>query len=258
MDSVLAGSLASLAAGLATGVGALAVFFDRKPDARRQDLLLGFAAGVMVAASFFSLLLPAIERSAAAHPGNAFAPALIAVAGFLLGAGAIALANERIPHRHPVQGAQGPMAPSLSRVQLFIIAITIHNFPEGIAVGVGYAGGDPAGASALAMGIGLQNIPEGLAVAVALASAGTSRWKAFAVGTATGLVEPIGGFLGAAIVSLFAPVLPWALAFAAGAMIYIVSHEIIPETHSRGNQRQATAGLVVGLAAMMFLDVALG
>jgi ZIP family zinc transporter len=212
----------------------------------------------MLSASFFSLLLPAIERSAVTHSDSTYLPALIATAGLLLGAGAIALANDWLPHRHPVQGPQGPAAPALSHIQLFVIAITIHNFPEGVAVGVGFAGGDQSGAIALATGIGLQNIPEGLAVAVALASAGASRWKAFVIGTATGLVEPIGGLLGAGVVSVFAPVLPWALAFAAGAMLYVVSHEIIPETHSRGNQRQATAGLIAGLAAMMFLDVAFG
>ncbi|MCW5713703.1 MAG: ZIP family metal transporter [Bauldia sp.] len=257
MNVILAGFLASLAAGLATGLGGVAVLFRRQISRRGQDLLLGFAAGVMLSASFFSLILPALERSREAGATDIVA-ALIAVAGVLLGVGAMAVANEIVPHRHAVQGRQGPRSAVMSNVHLLVLAITIHNLPEGLAVGVGYAGGDEAGATALALGIGLQNIPEGLAVAVALVAAGMSRIRAMAIATATGLVEPIGGLLGVTVVTLAAPILPWALHFAAGAMIYVVSHEIIPETHSRGFQREATAGLAVGLVAMMFLDVAFG
>ena len=257
MNAVLLGFLASLGAGLMTGLGALAVLFGWNIKAKQQDILLGFAAGVMLAASFFSLFIPALERLEGSYAGSLI-PALIAVVGTVIGAGAMAAVNELIPHSHPVQGRQGPVLPYLSEVWLFVAAITIHNFPEGMAVGVGYAGGDTAGGTALAVGIGLQNIPEGLAVAVARVATGVGRLRAFAIATATGLVEPVGGLLGAGIVSVFQPLLPWALVFAAGAMIYVVSHEIIPETHSRGYQREATAGLTIGLAVMMFLDVALG
>ena len=257
MNTILLGSLASLAAGLMTGLGALPAWFGRSIGTRAQDILLGFAAGVMLAASFFSLIIPAIEHAAASHEGN-WIPAIVAVVGVLLGAGAMMLADMLVPHWHPVQGRQGPTSQLFGKVWLFVAAITIHNIPEGLAVGVGFAGGDVEAGTALAIGIGLQNLPEGMAVAVALVAIGRSKSVAFLIALATGLVEPIGGFLGVGIAVVFEPLLPWALAFAAGAMIYVVSHEIIPETHSRGFQRQATMGLIAGLALMMFLDVALG
>ncbi|MHA1559773.1 MAG: ZIP family metal transporter [Alphaproteobacteria bacterium] len=257
MSTILLGFLASLGAGLMTGLGALPALLGHAMGTRGQDTLLGFAAGVMLAASFFSLIIPAIEHSAATQDGM-WIPALIAVAGVVIGAGAMALADMLIPHWHPVQGRQGPASPLLSKVWLFVAAITIHNFPEGLAVGVGFSGGDTAAGATLAVGIGLQHIPEGLAVAVALISIGHSRIAAFLIALATGLIEPVGGLLGVSVAVAFRPLLPWALVFAAGAMIYVVSHEIIPETHSRGFQREATGGLIVGLVLMMFLDVALG
>jgi zinc transporter, ZIP family len=251
------GALGSLLAGMMTGVGALPVLLRRDVPVRAQDALLGFAAGVMLAASFFSLLLPSLEAARGLY-GEGMAPGLIAVAGVLVGAGAIALANETVPHQHFVLGRQGPVSDSLRRIWLFVLAITLHNFPEGLAVGVGFGGGDVAGGTSLAIGIGLQNAPEGLAVAVALGTEGYSRRTAFAIAAATGLVEPLGGLIGAAAVSVSEVALPWALAFAAGAMIYVISHEIIPETHRRGHENLATAGLVAGLVAMMFLDVSFG
>ena len=257
MSTILLGFLASLGAGLMTGLGALPALLGRAMGNRTQDTLLGFAAGVMLAASFFSLIIPAIEHSAATREGM-WIPALMAVAGVVIGAGAMALADMLIPHWHPVQGRQGPASPRLGKVWLFVAAITIHNFPEGLAVGVGFSDGDTAAGATLAVGIGLQNIPEGLAVAVALISIGHTRIAAFLIALATGLIEPIGGLLGVSVAVEFRPLLPWALFFAAGAMIYVVSHEIIPETHSRGFQREATGGLIVGLVLMMFLDVALG
>lgn len=255
MNIVITGTLASAAAGGMTVVGAVPALFGKRIPSRVQDALLGFAAGVMLAASFFSLIIPAIEASKRMF-GGTYVPAGIAVAGFLLGVTVVALANEIVPHRHFVQGRQGPLRGG-EKVWLFVAAITIHNFPEGMAVGVGFAGPDIANATALAIGIGLQNAPEGLAVAVALIAEGYSKWSAFAVASLTAVVEPIGGFLGVGAATLSQPLLPWALSFAAGAMIYVVSHEIIPETHSRGFQNEATAGLIVGLALMMFLDVAL-
>lgn len=257
MSSVLIGFLGSLIAGLMTGVGALPVLFGRDVPQRASDTLLGFAAGVMLAASFLSLILPGIEAARAIHGSNV-AAAAVAVAGVLAGAAVLALMNERIPHEHFFQGRQGPEAETLARIWLFVLAITIHNAPEGLAVGVGLGGGDLARGGALAVGIGLQNAPEGLAVALALVSIGHTRRRAFAVATLTGLVEPVAGLLGAWAVSLSSLALPWALTFAAGAMIYVISHEIIPDTHRHGYERQATFGLTVGLVLMMFLDVAFG
>lgn len=257
METILLGTLASLAAASLTAVGAVPVLFGREVSPRAQDALLGFAAGVMLAASFFSLIVPAIAAAEGSW-GGSVAPAAIAAFGVAIGAATIALLNEWVPHRHFVQGHQGRREGSLRRVWLFVAAITIHNFPEGVAVGVGYAGGDYANATTLAVGIGLQNAPEGLAVAVALRSEGYSRGHAFMVAALTAAVEPVGGFLGAAVVTLWQQLLPFALTFAAGAMLYVISHEIIPETHTRGYQKEASAGLMIGLVLMMFLDVALG
>jgi len=224
---VLIGFLGSLLAGSMTAVGALPVFLRRDVPQRTNDTLLGFAAGVMLAASFLSLILPGIEAARAIH-GSAVAAAAVAVAGVLAGAAVLATMNEKIPHEHFFQGRQGPEAETLARIWLFVLAITIHNAPEG------------------------------LAVALALVSIGYSRRRAFWIASLTGLVEPVAGLFGAWAVGLSALALPWALTFAAGAMIYVISHEIIPETHSHGNERQATFGLVIGLALMMFLDVAFG
>lgn len=257
MDIVALGTLASLAAAAMTAVGAIPVLFGKDVSVRAQDTLLGFAAGVMLAASFFSLILPAIAAAGETY-GGAFIPAAIAALGVALGAIVIAAVNEWIPHRHFVQGRQRPRGGAVDKIWLFVIAITIHNFPEGAAVGVGFGGGDFTNATALAVGIGLQNAPEGLAVAVALRAEGYSPRRAFLIATLTAVVEPIGGFLGVSIVTLAQQLLPFALTFAAGAMLYVISHEIIPETHTRGYQKEATAGLMVGLVLMMFLDVAFG
>lgn len=257
MTNIAIGFLASLLAGLMTGVGALPALFGRSVSQRANDILLGFAAGVMLAASFFSLIVPGIEAAREMHGGRIFAAA-IAAAGIFVGVAAMAVLNERIPHEHFFQGRQGPQSDALARIWLFILAITIHNAPEGLAVGVGFGGGDLAGGTTLAIGIGLQNAPEGLAVALALLSCGYSKIRSFGVATLTGLVEPIAGLLGAYAVSLSHLLLPWALTFAAGAMIYVISHEVIPDTHRHGFEQQATLGLTIGLVAMMFLDVAFG
>jgi ZIP family zinc transporter len=253
-DPFVLGVVGSIAAGMMTGVGALPIFFFKTISVRVQDTLLGSAAGVMLAASFFSLIIPALAVSEGLY-GSGAAPALIAVMGVLIGAGFIAAINEHVPHQHFVLGKEGPVTDSLRRIWLFIIAIAIHNFPEGLAVGVGFGGGDVAQGTTLAIGIGLQNAPEGLAVAFALVAEGYRRRMAFFVALLTGLVEPIGGLIGAAAVSISQPVLPWALTFAAGAMIYVISHEIIPETHRRNHANSATTGLLCGLVVMMFLDV---
>ena len=256
MGPVALGFLASLAAGLVTAVGAIPVLFNRSLSRRLNDVLLGFAAGVMLAASFFSLIIPGLEAARTLY-GSGLLPAVITVVGVLIGGGFIGLLNETVPHEHFFQGREGPLQPELARIWLFVFAITLHNLPEGLAVGVGFAGGNIEKGTILATGIGLQNAPEGLAVALALVSIGYSHGYAFVVASLTGLVEPVAGFMGAYAVSLSQLLLPWAMTFAAGAMIYVISHEIIPETHRHGFQDASTIGLMIGLAVMMFLDIAL-
>jgi ZIP family zinc transporter len=237
------GLAASLLAGLATGAGALPVLFTKRISDRLLDVMLGFSAGVMLAATAFSLIVPAIDLSGP----------FVAVFGIILGALVLHLIDRFVPHFHPALGAEGP-ASRLPKVWLFVLAITIHNFPEGLAVGVSFGGGDVAAGLVIAMAIGLQNMPEGLAVALPLVREGYSRRKSLMYGTLTGLVEPLGGLLGVALISIFQPILPWGLAFAAGAMLFVVSDEMIPESHKKGFEREATFGLIAGFVVMMLLD----
>jgi len=251
------GFMGSLAAGLATGLGALPVIFTRNISRKTQDVMMGFGAGVMLAATSFSLIIPAID-SASADTGSRAAAALVVAAGMMAG-GVFLWASDRYsPHEHFISGPEGADPKNLKRVWLFIIAITLHNFPEGLAVGVGFGGGDVANGLSLAMGIGLQNIPEGLVVALALLSERYSLKKALLIPLLTGLVEPVGGLIGASVVSVARPALPWGLAFAAGAMLFVISDEIIPESHRKGFEKEATAGVMIGFVVMMFLDVTLG
>jgi len=175
----------------------------------------------------------------------------------LFGAVFLDRVDKWLPHEHFFMGREGP-ASSLRRVWLFIIAITIHNFPEGLAVGVGFGTGDIGAGTSLAIGIGLQNMPEGLAVALPLIGLGYSKWHAIGIATLTGLVEPVGGLLGVGAVTVFSPILPFGLAFAAGAMLFVISDEIIPETHSKGKSRLATFGVMIGFVIMMGMDNLLG
>lgn len=248
------GAAGSLIAGLFTGVGALPVLFGRGISERTQNTLLGFAAGVMLAATVFSLIIPGIDQGERLYGGSVPAVLLVS-AGVLLGGLVIAAVHRYAPHEHFSSGREGTDTVHLRRLWLFVIAITLHNFPEGLAVGVSFAGDDIANGVALATGIGLQNLPEGLAVAVALASAGYGRVQSVTVAAATGLVEPLGGIVGAGAVSIAAPLLPLGLAFAAGAMLFVISNEIIPETNRKGFAGHATAGLMVGFVLMMQLDV---
>jgi ZIP family zinc transporter len=257
MSVLWLGFFASLVAGLLTGVGALGVFIVRHLSARLEDGLLSFAAGIMLAASFFSLLLPAIEYGEVQY-GSTNLSVIIAIAGVLTGAAGLFLMHRYLPHEHFLVGYEGPDTKALSRIWLFVIAITLHNFPEGMAVGVGFAGGNISNGVSLATGIGIQNIPEGLAVAVSLLAVGYTRAQGFLVGFLTGLAEPLGGLFGSFTVSVAGPVMPFALAFAAGAMLFIISDEIIPETHRRGFETLATFSLIVGFACMMYLDATLG
>lgn len=243
IEIIWVGFAASLIAGLATGAGALPVLFTKRVSDKLLDVMLGFSAGVMLAATSFSLIVPAIDISGP----------FVAVLGIILGALVLHLIDRFVPHFHPALGAEGPPS-RMSKVWLFVLAITIHNFPEGLAVGVSFGGGDMAAGLVIAMAIGLQNMPEGLAVALPLVREGYSRRKSLLYGTLTGLVEPLGGLLGVALVSIFQPVLPWGLAFAAGAMLFVVSDEMIPESHRKGFEREATFGLIAGFVVMMLLD----
>jgi ZIP family zinc transporter len=255
-EAVRAALAATLFTALATGAGALPVLVIREiPDSVR-DTLLGFGAGVMLAASFFSLLLPALETGAGIA-GSATGGVLIVAAGFLIGAGVLMAGDRWLPHEHFVKGREvgQPSTPeNAAALRLFVAAITLHNIPEGLAVGV--AQGSDGGA-AITLGIAVQNMPEGLIVAIALVALGISRWKAAALALATGMAEPLGGLVGASAIGFAAAMLPWGLAFAAGAMIFVISHEIIPETHRNGNERVATIGLIGGFVLMMLFDTIL-
>ncbi|WP_243450837.1 ZIP family metal transporter [Sphingosinicella sp. CPCC 101087] len=256
---VFVGFVASLLAGLATFVGALPILAVGRPTEQQENLMLGFAAGVMLAASFFSLIIPGIEQAQAMGASKAEASGTM-VAAVLLGGLLLAHLNAVVPPLDRI--GLGPRAIAdarFRRVWLFVAAITLHNFPEGLAVGTSFGGGDMAAGTATAIGIGLQNLPEGFAVAGALTALGYSRQRAVLLALASGLVEPVGGLAGAALVSIATPLLPWALGFAAGAMIYVVLSEIIPEVQTRlGPGRRASSALMAGLVTMMFLDSTLG
>ena len=243
LPSIGLGFSASLAAGLATGVGSLPVLLLMRPSEKMMDAMLGFAAGVMLAATSFSLIVPAVEL------GGVW----ITVVGVAVGALFLDRVEKYTPHLHPALGLEGPRS-NLNRVWLFILAITIHNFPEGLAVGVGFGSGDTGSGTALAIGIGLQNMPEGLAVALPLLREGYPKGTALLIALLSGLVEPIGGLIGVAAVTVARPFLPFGLAFAAGAMLFVISDEIIPETHRGGFERVATFGVVIGFIVMMALD----
>jgi zinc transporter, ZIP family len=226
----------------------------RRPTPVQYKAMLAFAAGVMLAASFFSLIMPAVERARERGASDVEASAIVTIA-VLLGATAIALLNRFAPRAAEVSGR----AREVRRLWLFVAAITLHNVPEGMAVGVSFAG-DISSGIATAIGIGTQNVPEGLAVGFALMAAGLSRFRAWLVALGSGLVEPVAGIAGAAVVSMAMPLLPWALGFAAGAMIHVVASGIIPDTQTSDPQKGgwAAAALMIGLGAMMFLDIALG
>lgn len=246
------GLAASLIAGLCTGVGALPILFTKNVTHKYLDTMLGFAAGVMLAATCFSLIVPAIE-----YGGGGTKGAIITIAGILVGGIFLDFMDQYSPldkiFNLPSNGNN-----NLRKVWLFVIAITLHNFPEGLAVGVGFGNGDIGNGLAIGIAIGLQNIPEGLAVALALIREKYKTSKAYLIALGTGLVEPIGGIMGVALVHIARPILPYGLAFAAGAMLYVIANEIIPETQRNGYERISTYGLLIGFVIMMFLDVSLG
>lgn len=252
-NTLLLGILASIGAGLMTGVGALPIFFTKNISERMLDTLLGFAAGVMLAATSFSLIVPSLEYS-----GGGIKGAFVTGFGIFVGALFLDLTDKYSPHVHLLDKRSEGASTSLKKIWLFIIAITIHNFPEGLAVGVGFGDNNISNGLSIALGIGLQNLPEGLAVALALVREKYDVKKAFLIALLTGLVEPVGGLMGLGLVSIFKPILPFVLAFAAGAMLFVISDEIIPETHNKGYEREATYGVIIGFIIMMILDVTLG
>lgn len=263
LNPIVQALIATLFTWFLTACGSAVVFLTKTLNKRLLDVMLGFAAGVMIAASYWSLLAPAIEMSA--DLGSlSFVPAAV---GFLMGAGFLRLVDLFLPHLHlnaPRSEAEG-VSTTWQRSVLLVLAITLHNIPEGLAVGVAFgavAAGLPSatlgGAIALALGIGIQNFPEGTAVSLPLRREGLSRFKCFWYGQLSGIVEPIAGVIGAAAVLVARPILPYALAFAAGAMIFVVVEEVIPESQASGYGDQATMGCILGFVVMMTLDVALG
>lgn len=249
---VVIGFLASILAGLATGAGALPAIFLKNISDRLFNSLLGAAAGVMLAATAFSLLAPGMAAGKEVWPDSHVGMMVVSF-GMLLGAFFLHYADKNLPHLHFNEASDETLT-SLKRLSLFIAAITIHNFPEGMSVGVSFGAGDLKNGIVLAIAIALQNIPEGLAVAMPLVALGYNKWKAVGIATLTGLVEPVGGLLGVSMVTIFKPILPVAMGFAAGAMLFVISEEIIPESHSKGRSRFATFSLMAGFIIMMMLD----
>jgi ZIP family zinc transporter len=266
LDPVSQAGLAGLFTWALTAAGAAVCFLTREVNRALLTGMLGFAAGVMIAASFWSLLVPAIDMAQAQGGLPGWAPAAV---GIVLGGGFLRLADQVVPHLHPglpVEQSEGPRT-NLRRSTLLVLAITLHNIPEGLAVGVAFGGAAsvvgaesaPFGAAvALALGIGLQNFPEGIAVSMPLRGSGLPAGRSFWYGQLSGLVEPISAVVGAAAVLLVEPILPYALAFAAGAMLYVVIEELIPESQQEGYTDLATMSALGGFIVMMILDVALG
>jgi len=249
--------LGGLAGFAATALGALPALFLRGLSNRVEDSLLGLAAGMMLAASSFSLLLPGLEAGEQLT-GSALLGGTSVVFGLFLGVLLMLGLDQFTPHEHPRGGPCGPGCERIGRVWLFVFAIALHNLPEGMAIGVSFAQGDLAVGLPLTSAIALQDIPEGLAVAFALRAAGLGTGRAVLIAAATGLMEPIGAVLGIGLASGLAIAYPIGLGLAAGAMIFVVSHEVIPETHRNGHQTPATLGLMTGFAIMMLLDTGLG
>nr|WP_323018504.1 ZIP family metal transporter [Castellaniella sp.] len=250
-------ALGGLAGFGATALGALGALVLRRVETRTQDCMLGFAAGMMLAAASFSLILPGLD-AARDLLDSGMGAALTVVVGLALGVLLMLGLDYFTPHAHEGSGAHGPAVERVSGVWLFVLAIILHNLPEGMAIGVGFAQGDLSVGLPLTMAIAIQDIPEGLAVALALRAIGLGMGPAVGVAVASGLMEPLGALIGVGMASGLLIAYPVSLGIAAGAMIFVVSHEVIPETHRNGHQTAATVGLMAGFAVMMFLDTALG
>jgi len=246
---IMHGLVGGIVITLLNSLGALLVLVWRNPSESFLDAALGFGAGVMLAASFTSLILPGIE----------YGGVVAVLIGVAAGAVVLDVANRYTPHLHTVLGREGPLTERVNAVWLFIFAITLHNMPEGLAVGVGFGSGSLPDAMSLMLAIGIQNIPEGLAVAVSALHIGFGRYfYAGLVGVRAGLVEIPLALVGVVAVQIARPVLPYAMGFAAGAMLYVISDEIVPETHRKGHERAATFGTLLGVIVMLYLDVSLG
>lgn len=255
-DHVRYAFYAGMVAAAATAAGAIPAIFSRGLSNRLHAAMLGFGGGVMLAACIFSLIVPSLDLIESSSNVNWHGPLQVAAA-ILLGAFLMLLLERSVPHEHFIKGAEGHQALALKRSWLFVIAIILHNIPEGLAIGAVYASGDTVAATALTSGIAIQNIPEGFVVAMALLAVGYHRLVAVSVGMLSGLVEPIMAVVGS--IALTNPmVLPWGLAMAAGAMLFVISHEMIPESHRQGHEMAATNGLMIGFVLMMVLDTALG
>lgn len=254
MDLVL---LTAVGVGGATVIGALIGFAFKNISHKFSDIILSFAAGVMLAAAVLGLIIPSVEHGYAFGIGPAL---LITVAGMFVGALCLNLIDKLVPHLHALAGVESEehINGSLSKVLLFVMAIAIHNLPEGIAAGVGFGSGDTSGALVIAGGIALQNIPEGMVIIAPMLAAGVSKKRTLLIATLTGVVEVIGTLIGYLAVSISVAILPFALAFAGGTMLYVISDEMIPETHAHGAQRGATYALLGGFALMLCMDFLLG
>lgn len=245
--------LTALGVGGATVIGALIGFIFKEISHKFSDIVLSFAAGVMLAAAVLGLVLPSLEY------GGKFG-LLTTVAGIFAGALCLNLVDKLVPHLHKLAGSldEGHENSSLSKVLLFVMAIAIHNLPEGIAAGVGFGSGDVSQAILISGGIALQNIPEGMVIIGPMLASGISKKRTFVIASITGLVEVVGTFIGYFAVSLSYAILPFALSFAGGTMLYVISDEMIPETHAHGSQRGATYALLLGFCVMLVSDVLLG
>lgn len=258
LDSPLFLALAgSAVTALSTSLGALPALAAHKVSEKTQDTLMGFSAGVMLAASSFSLILPSLRMMT--ERSDKISAGLMVALAILAGAALIHVLNRTIPHEHFFTGREGgPSETRLRQIWLFVFAITLHNFPEGLAVGTGVGSQSFDLALPILIGIGLQDLPEGFVVAMALVGARYTARQALGIAVLTGLVEAAAALLGFAATMQVSHILPWALAFSGGAMLYVVSDEIIPESHHKEHAPYATAGLMVGFVLMMFLDTALG
>jgi len=247
--------LTALGVGGATVIGALLGFLFKRPSHKFNDIVLSLAAGVMLAAAVIGLIIPSLEY------GGKFSM-LITVAGIFAGAVCLNLIDKLVPHLHKMTGVDQELHPDktaqVNKVLLFVIAIAIHNLPEGIAAGVSFGTGDSLQALTVAGGIALQNIPEGMVIIAPMIASGMSRSRTFIIAAMTGVVEIIGTFIGYFAVSISTAILPFALAFAGGTMLYVISDEMIPETHAHGNERGATYALLIGFCFMLAFDVLLG
>ena len=248
--------LTALGVGGATVIGALLGFLFKKPSQKANDLIISFAAGVMLAAAVVGLIIPSLEASTSP------VSIIITVLGIFAGALCLHFIDMLVPHLHKITGIDREAHPEkndqLDKILLFVIAIAIHNLPEGIAAGVSFGNGNTAGAITVAAGIALQNIPEGMVIIAPMLATGMSRSRTFIIALATGIVEVIGTVVGYLAVSISTAILPFALAFAGGTMLYVISDEMIPETHSHGYESGATYSLLCGFSVMLIFDFLLG